>query len=555
MKYIPVIDLFAGPGGLGEGFSAFFPEKRTEHPFKIEASVEMDDYAHRTLELRSFFREFREDNIPKEYYSYIRGEIGRNILFSKYPEQAKRASIKALKATLGDTNDDSLIYQRIEDILTVNGDSPWVLIGGPPCQAYSIIGRARQQAYTVGKEKHQKDKRNFLYREYLEIIAKFRPTVFVMENVAGILSAKIKEENIFNRILTDLRRPVDAVGVKENGWKKPERNLEYKIYPLTIQVDDENNPDPSVYIIKCEEYGIPQARHRVILLGIRSDIPIKPVILDKLNKHINAGDVLSDLPVLRSDFTKTGVDAKGWYEFIQQITEQSWYKKSDNIIIKYGNNRSVNLRSLMRKYISKIRKNLNIGGVFVTGKPRPKYRPDWYVDSNIGGFLNHMSRRHMKEDLYRYFYASSIASITGKSPLLGSFPRELLPNHKNVKVGMGTHMMFDDRFRVQLKNEPARTVTCHISKDGHYSIHFDPKQCRSLTVREAARLQTFPDNYFFEGPRTEQYKQVGNAVPPLLAIQIAGVVHSVIKVYEISRNIVSSEESDRRERNFIYTFS
>ena len=133
----------------------------------------------------------------------------------------------------------------------------------------------------------------------------------------------------------------------------------------------------------------------------------------------------------------------------------------------------------------------------------------------------------MPSDLRRYAFAASFASVSGKSPKLADFPNSLLPEHANVEEGRAGKM-FSDRFRVQLPNRPSTTVTSHISKDGHYFIHYDPRQCRSLTVREAARLQTFPDNYYFEGPRTSQYHQVGNAVPPFLARQIAEVIADVL---------------------------
>ena len=122
----------------------------------------------------------------------------------------------------------------------------------------------------------------------------------------------------------------------------------------------------------------------------------------------------------------------------------------------------------------------------------------------------------MDLDVSRYAFVSSFGIQIGRSPRLADFPDYLLPNHKNVKSNK-----FVDRFKVQLKNKPATTITSHISKDGHYFIHYDPSQCRSLTVREAARAQTFPDNYFFEGNRTQQYIQVGNAVPPFLSFLIA----------------------------------
>ncbi|EIM03309.1 DNA-cytosine methyltransferase [Rhodanobacter thiooxydans LCS2] len=133
----------------------------------------------------------------------------------------------------------------------------------------------------------------------------------------------------------------------------------------------------------------------------------------------------------------------------------------------------------------------------------------------------------MATDLRRYFYAAVFAEEVGRSPKLSDFPATLLPDHENVALGC-EGKMFSDRFRVQIADQFSTTITSHISKDGHYFIHYDPAQCRSLTVREAARLQTFPDNYFFSGPRTAQYHQVGNAVPAQLARQIAEIVAEVL---------------------------
>ena len=158
----------------------------------------------------------------------------------------------------------------------------------------------------------------------------------------------------------------------------------------------------------------------------------------------------------------------------------------------------------------------------------PPYKEDWFLDDRIGGVLNHASRPHMASDLRRYLFAAAYAKAFGRSPELKDFPKGLLPAHRNVSAP-GKEAYFDDRFRVQVANRPATTITCHIAKDGHYYIHYDASQCRGLTVREAARVQTFPDNYFFCGTRTAQYKQVGNAVPPLLARQIAQVVLGILK--------------------------
>lgn len=134
----------------------------------------------------------------------------------------------------------------------------------------------------------------------------------------------------------------------------------------------------------------------------------------------------------------------------------------------------------------------------------------------------------MESDLSRYMFAAAYAKQHGYSPRLHVFPQKLLPAHANAKDANSDTTPFKDRFRVQCEKEPSTTVVAHIAKDGHYYIHYDPVQCRALTVREAARLQTFPDNYFFEGTRTEQYTQIGNAVPPLLAHQLAKVVRKMI---------------------------
>ncbi len=147
----------------------------------------------------------------------------------------------------------------------------------------------------------------------------------------------------------------------------------------------------------------------------------------------------------------------------------------------------------------------------------------WILDDRMSGVPNHSSRSHMAADLARYFFVATFGDVRGISPIAGDFPAALAPQHRNWQTGK-----FDDRFRVQLADHPSSTITSHMSKDGHYFIHPDPLQCRSLTVREAARLQTFPDNYFFKGNRTQQYIQVGNAVPPYLALQIAKAIHGLI---------------------------
>ena len=223
---IPIIDLFAGPGGLGEGFSRFPKEKKMK-AFRIAVSIEKDPYAHKTLTLRSFFRQFPEGEAPENYYEYLRGESTQKELFDAYPKQAKAAQNAAQLRTLGapPAEGEEEITKVVGD--KIKGHDKWILIGGPPCQAYSLAGRSRMlglvqqkgessSAFSKRKrknaEKFEGDHRHMLYREYLKIIADHSPPVFVMENVKGILSARLNGKLIFPQILEDLGNPQKALG-------------------------------------------------------------------------------------------------------------------------------------------------------------------------------------------------------------------------------------------------------------------------------------------------------------------------------------------------------
>jgi len=485
-KQIQIIDLFAGPGGLGEGFSSHKVKKIS--PFKIAISIEKEPFEHKTLSLRSFYRQF--NNPPQEYYDYLQGKITREKLFSLYPKQAKNAEQEAWQAELGgDDFPHKMVVKKIKQQLSK--DKECILIGGPPCQAYSLAGRSK-----MGKSKgFQDDPRHTLYKEYLNIIAEFKPSIFVMENVKGILSSKLNGDLIFSKILEDLNNPQKAINPDRSKFRKTDT---YSIYSLvTGEKTDTNNCKD--FIIKSEEYGIPQARHRVILLGIRNDLKTKPEPLKKHLKKITVKDVIKDLPRLRSGLSRV------------EDTYDNWKQE----IYKYNAS-------------AKVYTSLGRGSNFVRASISPETYRKWYYDANLGGAINHETRSHISSDLHRYHYIASYAKKKSVSPKLEDLPKKLLPNHQNVKSAISSKSLFNDRFRVQKANSPATTITSHISKDGHYFIHYDPKQCRSLTVREAARIQTFPDNYKFEGPRTSQYHQVGNAVPPLLAKQIAHIVHELV---------------------------
>ncbi len=478
---IPIIDLFAGPGGLGEGFSAF--RKNNELRFQIKLSIEKDVAAHRTLRLRSFYRHFRADRVPIGYYRYISGQWSLEKLIQAYPKQWEAACNEAWLCELGSNEfPDQLVDQRIAKAL--NGAKEWVLIGGPPCQAYSVIGRSVMRG--KDPEAFEKDHRHFLYKQYLRIIAKFKPSMFVMENVKGLLSSKINDQFIFHKILQDLKLDGD-----------------YEIYSLSSATE---KLQPQDFIVRTDQFGIPQSRHRVILIGVRNNCGLgKPDLLVP-KKGCAVYPLLKDLPKHQSGLTS----GEGSKKIIKAILRQA--AKT----IK---------TSKLPKEVKSVCKNALAGRLPITvtrvKKTGSRQLLNWLKDKRLKVVLNHDARSHMASDIQRYFFASCYAAAMGVSPKLKDFPKTLLPKHKNMKD-------FADRFRVQLAGKSSTTILSHIAKDGHYYIHYDPRQSRSFTVREAARLQTFPDNYFFEGGRTQQYAQVGNAVPPFLALQIAEVTSQLL---------------------------
>jgi DNA (cytosine-5)-methyltransferase 1 len=547
-KPIHMVDLFAGPGGLGEGFSSI-RKRDGNRQFKTLVSVEMEPSAHKTLTLRAFYRLLKDSGIGMTaYYDYLQGgehpssHAGVQHLW----EEARN---EALRLRLGSEEGNQTLGEHLQKGLA-DGDN-WVLIGGPPCQAYSVVGRARNRGNKDYRP--EEDDRHFLYREYLDVIAKFQPAIFVMENVRGILTSKIGKERIFGQILGDLSAPTTAV--KSKGRKKAtaEKNG-YTIFSLADErvyfprsKGTSSSPVPlkeseyGAFVIKAEDHEIPQARHRVILVGVRDDIVKRigaPTIanllqMSKIDKEarITAKRALEGLPPLRSGLNRNDSD-EAWYATVKKVATRVAEEllRHNSPHIDEGDRKRIAAElkkvaqapreGLKRRYepFTETRSISPVTGLekWYHGSQDPHVKGLWY---------NHETRGHMEEDLARYLYCATFGKVMGHSPRGAKeiYLDSLAPQHANWKSGK-----FADRFKVVLEGKSSKTVTSHISKDGHYFIHYDPMQCRSLTVREAARLQTFPDDYYFEGNRTEQYVQVGNAVPPLLARHIASKVMTVL---------------------------
>jgi DNA (cytosine-5)-methyltransferase 1 len=516
MSPIPVIDIFAGPGGLGEGFSALLGAG-AEAAFKIHLSIERDLWAHTTLELRSFYRQFQRAEVPEDYYLHLRGRMSRDTLFDRHPAAAAAARSEAWRFELGPTT-AGVISDRIA--ARVEGHERWVLIGGPPCQAYSLAGRSRNKG-VIGYSP-SRDTRQTLYLEYLQVLADHGPPIFVMENVKGLLSATLQKRGLFDRIMQDLSAPTEALLREDRSVRAKHLGAKYDIFSLVATDQGSIAPSPEDFVVHSEDYGIPQARHRVILVGVRRDLRAIPDHLVPAKKQTTTAQVLSGLPRLRSGLSELPDSGVEWKRALQGARRSEWlaWVRSEGRPATWD---------LIREVLAEVtvpRKDR--GGEFLQHSARVKFEKDWFLDARIEGVVNHITRRHLTADLHRYLFAAAYGTTENHSPELADFPPLLLPDHSNVERALDGGL-FADRFRVQMANRPSTTITSHISKDGHYYIHPDPSQCRSLTVREAARLQTFPDNYFFCGGRTAQYVQVGNAVPPLLARQIAAIVYKLLR--------------------------
>lgn len=448
------VDLFAGCGGLSEGF--------IQAGFDVVAQVEMDRWACETLRTRHLYHELYRIRKRCLYNKYLREEVSRDNILDSFPHIKDSISHSVIQATLGREGTNEVL-ERIEASKRLHGVSKVnVLLGGPPCQCYSLVGRARDPF------RMENDKRHYLYKYYLEILEQLKPDFFVYENVPGLFTAKARGNDIFKKILSDFTK----------------LNPPYEITPPLEKIYIQ----PRSYILNSADFCIPQKRKRIILIGYKKSLEYKNIniknvftklqekaILNRKKGYYTVDDAIGDLPRL--------VPGEG---------EDNWWGT-------YENEDGQDLKSYQIKM-----KN---------GSP---------------GVINHRARKHMKSDRARYKFFIEHHINGNKSATLKDLIRErpdLIPEHKHLDK-------FLDRFKVQWWNHPSSTITAHIGKDGHYYIHPDISQCRSFTVREAARCQSFPDNFKFEGPRTEQFKQVGNAVPPKLAKVIGKIIcEELIKIY------------------------
>ena len=483
---IPVVDLFAGAGGLSEGFASLVDADGLP-VFQPVMSVEKDPDACETLRLRAFLSRIAaaEPGLPWEYEQFLRDRDPRALdsLKKRFPIAWTGARCEVIEAELGDA-DPVLIEMARMRVEAASPSGVWVLAGGPPCQAYSTAGRSRRK----NDPSYADDPRLRLYKSFMKFVHMLRPPVVVFENVVGILSAKVDGEPVFARIVREFR----SAG-----------------YSVRSVVD----PCPATsrdYIVESERFGIPQARHRVILLAVRRGRGLHPGVLRE-----RASSTVRDAFVGLAKLHGVVSDPQGvplplfdeWKDLVPESIAQA-----------------ARLVGLVPDTVLSESNEIRRG----QGKLIGWYRGKLSGSKTLEG---HAARTIRAEDMERYVFCAAFAQVKGKTPRLEEMPRCLWPKHANLDdVDADSRPAFNDRYYVQAWGKPSSTVTAHISKSGHHFIHPDPRQHRSLTLREAARLQTFPDDFVFMGTKTSQFRQVGNAVPPLLAQQIAQVVAKTLGV-------------------------
>ena len=505
---IGVIDLFAGPGGLGEGFASFRDNRNS--PFEICLSVEMDGVANRTLKLRTFLRKykFQHDKLPQDYIDFHAGKTPEPDWNEVDKQSWREVQEEIIQLELGTNEASERINSEIKRIKRKYDET--ILIGGPPCQAYSLVGRVRSKS--VEDYVPEEDNRQFLFREYIRVIKKLRPAVFLMENVKGMLSSSVQNQKIFEMLINDL------------ASLRTSKNHLYDLRSITVSENHasfKESTKPSDYIIRSEEFGVPQRRHRIFIVGIKLDLSSNSnkARIEIDNSSRTVGDAIGNLDKLRSGINRGQDNFDDWYQNLREsalaLSELTISK--DNYKL---HNLFLSTSKPSKKNTPSIRNSKKLPSDYGTSND---LLMKWMERNELDSLAQHETRSHMAEDLRRYLFAACFGKVEGYSPKAKDFPLELSPNHRSWRSGH-----FNDRFRVQLSKSASTTVTCHISKDGHYFIHPDPIQCRSITVREAARLQTFPDDYLFLGNRTQQYVQVGNAVPPYLACQIAKLIYQLM---------------------------
>lgn len=404
------LDLFAGAGGFSEGF--------LRAGFEPIAHIEKDVAACYTLKTRIAYKWLEKQDNPEIYFQYLSGRITRKEFYAQIPAHVLNSILNFEISR----NNLKHIFSVVDQCL--NGGRLDLIIGGPPCQAYSIVGRARSETGMLG------DLRNYLYMLYAEFLKRYKPNFFVFENVLGLLSAKDKDGKLhFNK----MKKMFNECGY----------SVEYKI-------------------LNAKDYGVLQNRKRIILIGRRGSFYNFYPEIEENHPECLVEEVLSDLPP---------IEAGG------------------------GNPWLVNTLPYHGTYLYEAQMKK------IDGQP----------------VTHHWARPHTRQDLEIYRIVAEEWAHNKRRINYSNLPT-WLQSHKNTQV-------FLDRFKVVAQNLPySQTVVAHISKDGHYYIH--PTQNRSLTPREAARLQTFPDDYYFESTsgkpsRTSAFLQIGNAVPVRLAESVA----------------------------------